>query len=124
MLILLHNDGKKATRNYAYLAVFHNFYLLVVRNFWLAFIRFSYYIILVKLNMGIAERRQYMIYPNIAAERARRGLTTEQLAKKLGVCRKTLYNWEHSGNIPMKKVEAMARLFNVSADYLLSKGTE
>lgn len=62
-----------------------------------------------------------MTYPNIAAERARKGFSQERLAKELRVCRKTLWNWEHKGNIPMKKVEAMAKLFGVSADYLLER---
>ena len=64
-----------------------------------------------------------MTYPNIAAERARRGISQEELAKRLKVCRKTLWNWEHKGNIPMNKVEAMAKMFGVSADYLLDRPT-
>lgn len=60
-----------------------------------------------------------MKYPNIAAERARKGMTQDQLCKELNVCRKTLWNWENKGKIPMKKVELMAKLFGVSADYLL-----
>lgn len=59
-------------------------------------------------------------YPNIAAERARAGLTQEQLADKLGVTRKTLYNWELSG-IPEDKIQLMADLFGVSPEYLLGK---
>lgn len=59
-------------------------------------------------------------YPNIAAERARAGLTQEQFADKLGVTRKTLYNWELSG-IPEDKVQLMAELFGVSPEYLLGK---
>ena len=65
-----------------------------------------------------------MTYPNIAAERARKGITQEQLAKELRVCRKTLWNWEHNGNIPMNKVEAMAKLFGVTSDYLLGHNQE
>ena len=65
-----------------------------------------------------------MTYPNIAAERARKGFTQEQLAKELHVCRKTLWNWENKGKIPMKKVEAMVKLFGVSADYLLYRSQE
>ena len=39
-----------------------------------------------------------MSYPNINAERSRMGLTIEELAEKLGVTRKTVYNGsrEHS----------------------------
>lgn len=32
-------------------------------------------------------------YPNIDAERARMGLTYEELASYMGVTRKTIYNW-------------------------------
>ena len=59
-----------------------------------------------------------MRYPNIEAERARAGLTQDQLADKLGVVRKTLYNWMTTG-IPEDGVKRMAELFNVSPEYLL-----
>ena len=65
-----------------------------------------------------------MPYPNIAAERARNGMTMDQLAKHLHVCRKTLYNWESKGRIPESKLKAMAKLFNVSMDYLLGRAPE
>ena len=60
-----------------------------------------------------------MRYPNIAAERARLGLSQDELAQQLGVTRKTLYNWEQSGSIPPEKAERMADLFGVELDYLL-----
>ena len=60
-----------------------------------------------------------LMYPNIEAERARRGLTVAELTNKLHVCRKTYYNWIASGKIPQEKLQAMADLFGVSADYLL-----
>ena len=41
-----------------------------------------------------------MKYPNIEAERARSGMSSENLAAALGVSRKTLYNWCATGNIP------------------------
>ena len=41
-----------------------------------------------------------MKYPNIEAERARNGMSFENLAAALGVSRKTLYNWCATGNIP------------------------
>lgn len=62
-----------------------------------------------------------MLYPNIAAERARHGMSMDELAEKLGVCRKTLYNWRDKGKIPETKLKAMARLFNVTTDYLLDR---
>lgn len=60
-----------------------------------------------------------MRYPNIDAERARAGLTTVALAERLGVSRKTLYNWCAGGNIPQSALEEMANIFNCSVDYLL-----
>lgn len=38
-----------------------------------------------------------MRYPNIEAERARKGMSQETLATELGVTRKTLFNWMDSG---------------------------
>ncbi|MCM1286644.1 MAG: helix-turn-helix domain-containing protein [Bacteroides sp.] len=59
------------------------------------------------------------MYPNIDAERARKGLTVGDLVGILGVCRKTYYNWISNGKIPKSKINQMADLFGVSADYLL-----
>ncbi|MEG0941868.1 MAG: helix-turn-helix transcriptional regulator [Oscillospiraceae bacterium] len=61
-----------------------------------------------------------MKYPNIEAERARLGLSYEQLAVQLCVSRKTLYNWIARGAIPQAKLIEMARLFECSVDYLLN----
>ena len=60
------------------------------------------------------------MYPNIEAERARKGLTREELAKILGVDRKTLRKWVNNGTIPAEKLNIMVDLFGCSADYLLS----
>ena len=60
-----------------------------------------------------------MRYPNIAAERAKRGMSLETMASELGVARKTLYNWEHAGNIPQSALERMSEMFDCSIDYLL-----
>lgn len=62
-----------------------------------------------------------MIYPNINAERSRLGLTIGELADKLGVTRKTVYNWMSHGNIPQSKLELMSDLFHCSIDYLLRR---
>lgn len=59
-------------------------------------------------------------YPNIAAERARRGMSVEDLSVALGVTRKTINNWETKGCIPQDKLEAMADLFSTTTDYLLA----
>ena len=58
-------------------------------------------------------------YPNIEAERARAGLSVEDLMTALGGSRKTYYNWTHKGKIPKAKLELMANIFKCSVDYLL-----
>lgn len=62
-----------------------------------------------------------MLYPNIAAERARRDMTIEDLAAHLKVTRKTIYNWQNTGHIPAEKLVQMADLFNCTVDYLLGR---
>lgn len=63
-----------------------------------------------------------MFYPNIAAERAKRKMSVDALAKEIGVTRKTIYNWEAAGNIPSYALEKMADVFGCSIDYLLEEG--
>ena len=72
---------------------------------------------MVVLKGGIVLNRH--LYPNIEAERARRGMTIEEISCALGVCRKTYYNWVKNGNIPQNKLIKLAEIFNVSTDYLL-----
>ncbi len=62
-----------------------------------------------------------MKYPNIDAERARNNLSLDELAKRLGVSRKTIYNWTNNGNIPQWALIKMSELFGKSIDYLLSQ---
>lgn len=65
-----------------------------------------------------------MLYPNIAAERAKRDMSLEVMAKELGVTRKTVYNWERAGKIPQSALEKMSDLFGCSIDYLLGQCEE
>ena len=59
-------------------------------------------------------------YPNICAECARENISQEQLAQRLGVSNKTIYNWQSGATeIPASALVAMARMWNVSSDYLL-----
>lgn len=60
-------------------------------------------------------------YPNIEAERARRGISKDKLAEELGVSRKTLFNWVEKGNIPTTALIRMADVFSCSIDYLLGR---
>ena len=59
-------------------------------------------------------------YPNIEAERARKGMSVKDMTSELGVCPKTYYNWCANGKIPQNKLEKMADIFGVSIDYLLA----
>ena len=43
----------------------------------------------------------------------------DQLAQELGVTRKTIYNWQNNGKIPMNKLIKMADIFHCSIDYLV-----
>lgn len=63
-----------------------------------------------------------MPYPNINAERSRKGMSVEDLARTLGVTRKTIYNWMAHGKIPQSALTKMAALFGCSVDYLLDPG--
>lgn len=62
-----------------------------------------------------------MPYPNINAERSRKGMTIADLANALGVTRKTIYNWMAHGSILQSALEKMATLFDCSIDYLLKQ---
>ncbi len=60
------------------------------------------------------------MYPNIEAERARNNMTVEALTSRLGVSRKTYYNWCAKGKIPESKLKLMSELFGCSTEYLLA----
>lgn len=61
------------------------------------------------------------LYPNIEAERARINMSQEELANQLKVERKSYYNWQTKGNIPVKALLKLADIFNCSVDYLLGR---
>ena len=62
-----------------------------------------------------------MKYPNINAEMARNGMNRGALAEKMGVSRKTVYNWLTLGRIPMNVMVKLSELFDCSVDYLIGK---
>lgn len=65
-----------------------------------------------------------MIYRSIEAERARKGLSKEELASQIGVSVKTYYNWINGVNpIPSTALIKMADMFKVDIDYLLGRET-
>ena len=56
----------------------------------------------------------------IEAERVRKGLTKEELAKKLGISVKTYYNWvNEETDVPSSALLRMSKMFGTDIDYLL-----
>lgn len=63
-----------------------------------------------------------MLYTAIEAERARNGLTKEDLAREINISTKTYYNWLNGTNpIPSTALIKMADIFKVDIDYLLGR---
>lgn len=59
---------------------------------------------------------------NIEAERVRKRMTKEGLAKELGVSAKTYYNWiNEETDVPSSALIKMSKLFGVDIDYLLKE---
>jgi transcriptional regulator with XRE-family HTH domain len=61
-----------------------------------------------------------IVFRNIRAECARNALTIEELSNKLGIERKTFYNWEDKKDLPVSYLVKMSNIFHVSTDELLS----
>ena len=62
---------------------------------------------------------------NIEKERIQRKLTQGQLAMKVGISHKTYYNWiNEERNIPSRKLQRLAKIFDVTMEYLLESSTE
>ncbi len=61
------------------------------------------------------------MYVNIDAERIRAKMSSDALAKFLGIGRKTLYNWQTKGDIPATALMKMADKFGCTVDYLLGR---
>lgn len=60
-------------------------------------------------------------YPNIEAERSRLNISQEEISKRLGIERKSYYNWLTKGNIPVGALIDLATMFDCSIDYLLGR---
>lgn len=58
-------------------------------------------------------------YINIDIERVRLRMSYADLAEKLGVNRRTIYEWITGSNIPVGQLVKMSELFGCSIDYLL-----
>ncbi|MEY8360012.1 helix-turn-helix transcriptional regulator [Anaerotruncus colihominis] len=60
------------------------------------------------------------MFPNIDAERARRGWSLSQFAQELDVSYSTIKNWmQGRTEIPSSKIIEMSKIFSCSTDYLL-----
>ena len=57
--------------------------------------------------------------------REKRGLSMDQLARQLGITKSRINMWENNGTVPrMNILIELAKLFNVSTDYLLGNDDE
>lgn len=59
------------------------------------------------------------VFNNIRAECARNRWSVEELTDKLGIERKTFYNWEKKQDFPVSALVQMAELFGITTDELL-----
>lgn len=61
------------------------------------------------------------INENLKQERILKGLTLEELAKKVGTTKQTIARYENGdiANIPYEKIEAIAKVFGCTPGYLM-----
>lgn len=59
------------------------------------------------------------VFNNIRAECARRRITVVEMTEQAGVDRRTFYNWEAKGDLPVSALGRIADVLNVSTDKLL-----
>ena len=63
-----------------------------------------------------------MMFNSIEDERARNGMSKEELATQIGISVKTYYNWLNGVNpIPSTALIKMSDIFGVTIDYLLNR---
>lgn len=59
------------------------------------------------------------VFDNIRAECARNRMTLCELTAKAGIERKTFYNWEEKGDMPLSALSKFAEILKVTTDKLL-----
>ncbi|MBQ1388580.1 MAG: helix-turn-helix transcriptional regulator [Clostridia bacterium] len=59
------------------------------------------------------------VFDNIRAECARRRMSLSEMTETIGIERKTFYNWENKGDLPVSVLSKIADVLNVSTDKLL-----
>lgn len=64
------------------------------------------------------------VFDNIRAECARKRWSIDEFSDKLGIERKTFYNWEKKSDFPVSALVLMAKLFGITTDALLGIATK
>lgn len=59
------------------------------------------------------------VFNNIRAECARKHLSLAELTTKAGIERRTFYNWESKGDMPVSALCEFAEILKVTTDKLL-----
>lgn len=59
------------------------------------------------------------VFDNIRAECARRRMSLSEMTETIGIERKTFYNWESKGDLPVSVLSKIADVLNVPTDKLL-----
>lgn len=59
------------------------------------------------------------VFNNIRAECARNHITLCELTAKAGIERRTFYNWEEKGDMPLSALGKFAEILEVTTDKLL-----
>lgn len=59
------------------------------------------------------------IFCNIRAESARRGWSVLCFCEKMGIGRRTFYNWQTKDDIPSEYIPRIAGLFDMTTDELI-----
>ena len=68
--------------------------------------------------------RKEIKYPNLEAERARRGITYEDLASELGLSRVTLWSKITSGRFNVDECRHLCELFHKKFEYLFASDSD
>lgn len=61
------------------------------------------------------------MFPNLNAEQARRGLTNEETAAKLGITRTAYEGKKKRGTFRLSEIRLLCELFGVSFEYLFEE---
>ena len=64
------------------------------------------------------------MFRNLEAEQARKGLTDQEVANKLGISRVSYGNKKKSGKFTTLEIKALCKLFQCKVDYLFAEENE